>query len=100
MKLGGLEGRDAGDGQRHRRSGRVPKDECNRQKGETAGHDVFFLSKGQSTVLGDGERTIPARHAEIENSWYGACAFYFSLRNKGVTGVTARWKRICEMTDA
>jgi hypothetical protein len=37
-----------------------------------------FHSKRQSTVLGDGERTIRPRRRAIENSWCGARTFYFS----------------------
>jgi hypothetical protein len=40
--------------------------------------DMTFPSlHGPNTVLGDGERTIPRRWREIENSWCSACTFYF-----------------------
>jgi hypothetical protein len=40
-------------------------------------------------VLGDGERTIPARGREIENSWSSLRTFYFSAYIDDVTRVTA-----------
>jgi hypothetical protein len=40
--------------------------------------DMTYSSvSGPSTVLGDGERTIPQRRSEIENSWCSARTFYF-----------------------